>query len=98
MTKQQRIQWLKTCTAKERRGYYGEVANLGCVVCGMQACTHHCYGSQFPAKREHRPCIPLCYKHHQGDGGIHSGKQSFEDYYGTQDEMLEKVEGKLEQN
>ena len=98
MKREERIEWLKGCTQKERREYYGEVANLRCIICGKLANTHHCYGHNFPAKREFRPCVPLCYDHHQGNGGIHSGKQTFEDTYGDQDYLLLLTEAHLEQS
>ena len=95
MTKEERILFLRACSVKKRREYYGKVAGIGCLICGNNTDIHHCYGNQFPAKREHRPVIPLCHKHHQGDGGIHDGKESFENYYGTQDELLLKTEAYL---
>ena len=96
MTKYERIQFLRTCSAKQRREYYGHVADVMCIICGCSASVHHAYGTFFPAKREHRPAIPLCYEHHQGRGGIHNGKSSFEDYYGSQDYLLLLTEDKLD--
>ena len=96
MTLAERVEWLKSCTDKQRRGYYGEVAELNCLICGASAAVHHCVGNKFPAKRPHRPVVPLCYNHHQGQGGIHDGKESFEQYYGTQESLLAITEARLD--
>ena len=103
MTKQARIDWLRNCTAKERSAYYDSVASIGCLVCRdvVNVAIHHCTGHGFPASRLLRPVIPLCtnkqtgFGHHQGNGSIHAGKASFQAKYGTQDELLEKVEAML---
>lgn len=96
MTKNERIAHLQRLSEKKRREYYGEVAEIGCIICGSVACIHHAYGNRFPSKRAHRPVIPLCYYHHQGDGGIHNGKQSFEDEWGDQEYLLLLTEAKLD--
>ena len=103
MTKTARISWLQQCTVKERRVYYGEVASQGCLICcdTTHVNIHHCTGNGFPSKREHRPVIPLCtnlstgFGHHQGNGSIHAGKQTFQDKYGTQDDLLFLTEENL---
>jgi hypothetical protein len=95
MNKLQRIEWLKTCTKKERDAYYSNVSALNCVICGSPPALHHLSGNGFPAKREHRPVIPLCYAHHQGHDGIHTAKQTFEQRHGSQSFLLEKVEALL---
>jgi hypothetical protein len=63
---------------------------LGCIITGEPAALHHCYGHGFPAKREHRPVIPLRPDLHQGQYGeaIHAGKETWEAIYGTQEELL----------
>ena len=32
-------------------------------------------------------CLPLCFDHHQGEHGIHTDKQRFEELYGTEKEL-----------
>ena len=104
MDKDSRIEWLKQCSVKERQAYYNDVRKFGCMICCDVANVnlHHCTGHNFPATRSHRPVIPLCtnlstgYGHHQGNGSIHDGKASFQEKYGTQDELLDLIEEKLE--
>jgi hypothetical protein len=95
MNKTARIEWLKTCSKKERDDYYNSVASLGCIICKAPPALHHLSGNGFPAKRQHRPVIPLCYAHHQGHAGIHTQKETFQQRHGSQDYLLEKVEGLL---
>jgi len=95
MTCEDRVDFLRNCTDKQRREYYDDVAKIGCILCGNHADIHHCCGHQFPAKRKHRPVIGLCYHHHQGEQGIHAGRASWVDYYGDQKELLARVEDKL---
>jgi hypothetical protein len=40
-------------------------------------------------RSSHYDTIPLCYFHHQGQGGIHHNKKIFEKKYGTEQEILE---------
>jgi hypothetical protein len=97
MTATERIAWLKTCTASQRKAYYAEVASIGCLLCrAREVELHHLYGHGWPANRQHRPVIPLAPEFHRGRFGIHNGKQSFEAAYGTQEELLIKTEELLE--
>ena len=97
MDKESRIAWLKTCTASQRREYYNQVASLSCAISGRHDVElHHCSGHGFPAKRLHRPVIPLATMYHRGANGIHSGKKTWEKIYGTQEELLIKTEELLE--
>ena len=106
MTKEERISWLKTCTARQRKEYYQAILMAGCAACGApyrsegpnRTTVHHCYGHGFPAKRDHRPVVGLCAFtcHQNGPDAIHSGKRSFEDRWGTQQELLKRVEQRVD--
>lgn len=78
----------------------GEVAELGCIVCRLEyqifspAEVHHLReDTGLALKSDDR--IPLCAVHHRlGNYGMafHAGKEAFEANFGTQLELLEKVE------
>lgn len=90
--------WLNT-TKKRQRELDDAVASLGCIICGQTAEIHHCYGLQYPAKRDPRPRIPLCPRHHRLGGrgvAIHAGKKSFESNFGEQETLLCATLSKLE--
>jgi hypothetical protein len=103
-----RIQWLKTCTARQREAYYDATVKAGCAACKSpyretgtnRTALHHCVGHGFPAKREHRPVIGLCaFTCHQfGPEAFHSGRKSFEAKHGTQLELLTEVERRMKGN
>ena len=105
MNLQQRIDFLKSCTKRERNDYYHSVAVMGCIACGRahtptgteRTSLHHPNGHGFPAKRDHTPVIPLCLTscHQYGKESLHRAKTTFQQKYGTQAELLEKVEIKL---
>ena len=90
---------LKHLTRSERDNHYDKVAALGCIICCDVAAIHHCKGNPtFPAKREHRPVIPLCHRHHQDHGrgvSFHPFEKEWESIYGTQQELLELVNERL---
>lgn len=98
----QRI-WMKP-TAEQRR-HMGRVAELGCIVCrhwfGLfsPAQVHHIRAGNGLAQRDHDRVIPLCYQHHQsGVHGvaIHAGRLEWESRWGTEEELLERVNRLLE--
>lgn len=85
-------------TNKDRREHYSRVAALGCIITGeTDVEIHHCYGLQFPVRRDHRPVIPLAARLHRGSYGeaIHAGKEKWESIYGTQEELLELTNKRL---
>jgi len=83
--------------------HYGVVAALGCLVCrdtGMEishtpAQLHHPYGRK--GNKEYK-VIPLCFHHHQSGArnelfvSLHPWKREFEARYGTEKDLLSKVE------
>ena len=86
-------------TTKERR-YFAKVALIGCVVCKNNGfddtpCEIHHIGNGTMGKRSNnKDVIPLCHIHHRTGGNgvaVHSGRESFEANFGTEQELLEQV-------
>ena len=84
----------KTPTLEEKR-HMGRVQQLGCIVCAGPASVHHA-GTGAGGRRDHMKVLPLCYYHHQGEQGIHTlGRKRWGAVYGTEDELLAKVDAAL---
>lgn len=82
----------KTATTAEK-AHLSRVAALGCMVCRMPAQVHHC-GTHLGGGRDHMRVIPLCVTHHTNGGygvAIHAGKAKWQKTYGTEQELLDKV-------
>ena len=82
---------------KEIQLKYKEAVSYGCVVCKKMygiytvPSIHHLTGAGMGLKS--KLFIPLCFEHHQGSEGIHHlGNFTWEDKYGTQEELLEYYE------
>ena len=80
---------------KEIIKQYEKMIAFGCVVFknmyGIYTppCIHHFTGAGMGLKNKEK-FIPLCHHHHQGKEGIHHiGKFTWEDRFGTQEELLE---------
>lgn len=86
------------------------LAEMGCIVClnhGLGASPaeiHHLKGtgwSSMGKKSSDRHTIPLCPIHHRTGGGGHVGYHQspaeFERRYGTQMDLLERVDRRLDQ-
>lgn len=81
--------------------HLARVAQLECIVCKNQELkqlfrteVHHLIGMGLGKKASDLFTIPLCSFHHRlGNKGeaIHSGKQSFEKKFGTQQNLLEQT-------
>jgi len=70
------------------------VAILGCILCGGPATIHHC-GTYLSGGRNHKRVISLCWQHHLGPEGIDGkviSKREWEKRYGTEEELLAKVD------
>lgn len=78
---------------KETKKHYGEIANLGCVLClflklGQTPCEIH-HIRRYGGKRDNAPVIGLCTEHHRGNTGVHGlGAKGFEKRYGISQEFL----------
>ena len=83
---------------KSERDYMSRVADLGCICCGQPAELHHPRKhTGLGLRSSHFDVIPLCPNHHRlGKVSVHLGKVEFEKRYGTQLEILEKVNREIE--
>jgi hypothetical protein len=76
------------------RQYLGKVASLGCMICKMPAEIHHIRTGQGHMRAKYTQVIPLCHRHHRTGGygvAIHAGIKAWEEMFGTELDMLEKV-------
>lgn len=79
------------------RQHLGKVAAIGCIICRMPAEIHHVRSGMGMGQRNTNfNVIPLCHKHHRTGGhgvALHAGKKTFEEKFGTELELLERVKG-----
>ena len=73
--------------------HLARVAQLPCVICGAWPVqVHHCICGRFSQRKAgDYETIPLCYEHHLGADGIHSGKETWVSKYGADHEYLPVV-------
>ena len=88
---------------KAEREYMSKVANHGCIACEIDgkislAEIHHIRNHTGMGLRpSHFDTIPLCSGHHRTNKiSVHLGKKEFERRYGTEQEILEKVNREIE--
>ena len=75
------------------------LVELGCIICRRPAEIHHLRSGVGMGQRS-KDMIPLCPEHHRlGNRGtaFHAGPRSFEERYGTESELLERVRRALEE-
>jgi hypothetical protein len=82
------------------RIHLSKVAAIGCIICRMPAEIHHIRaGMGMGQRNNHFNAIPLCHKHHRTGGhgvALHAGQKTFEAKFGTELELLEKVNKLIE--
>lgn len=81
------------------RLHMDRVAALGCLICYSPATIHHC-GTHMGGGRDHMRVVPLCWAHHLGPEGIDGkkiSKRQWEEKYGTEEELLQRVKKLLGQ-
>ncbi len=95
---------------KAERDHMERVAALGCIVCrehyggATPAGIHHLRGHPWSGggqRASHYDVIPLCGRHHQTGGygvAYHAGAQAWEERFGTQGELLARVQELLAQS
>lgn len=77
------------------------ITQLGCIVCGGPAEIHHLTGAGMGQKAPHDQTIGLCHMHHRTGGpgfALHAGEKTWEEIYGTQEELLEKQNRLIERH
>jgi len=80
-----------------------KMVEFGCCVCrwyceedDLPPCTLHHLRDKTGMGRKDEKIIPLCHTHHLGKLGIHQiGKQTWEDRYGTQQELYNRLQEEL---
>jgi hypothetical protein len=90
---------------KAERQHYDRLSQLGCIACLVAGYgysppeIHHARnGAGMGQKSHYLKAIPLCHAHHRTGGygtALHAGQKAFEDRYGTESELLAKVESLL---
>lgn len=84
---------------KAEKEYLNRVAELGCIICESPAEIHHkSRGAGMGRKSSNYETIPLCHVHHRTGGygvAIHEGLETFESIFGTEDELIQKVQKML---
>lgn len=86
---------------KAEKLHLSRVAELRCIVCRNEglgdspAEIHHCSsGTGMSVRADNFHVIPLCHTHHRTGGhgvAIHAGRQSWENNFGTETELLVQV-------
>ncbi|EML9401320.1 DUF968 domain-containing protein [Citrobacter freundii] len=86
---------------KAEKFHLSRVAELRCIVCRNEglgdspAEIHHCSsGTGMSVRADNFHVIPLCHTHHRTGGhgvAIHAGRQSWENNFGTETELLVQV-------
>ncbi|HHT8272969.1 TPA: Ref family recombination enhancement nuclease [Citrobacter braakii] len=86
---------------KAEKLHLSRVAELRCIVCRNEglgetpAEIHHCSsGTGMSVRADNFHVIPLCHTHHRTGGhgvAIHAGRQSWENKFGTETELLVQV-------
>jgi hypothetical protein len=90
---------VKRAATKEEQAHMDAVRELGCLICERPAAIHHTRCGQGAGQRaSHFSVLPLCADHHQNGGhgvAFHAGKKTWQERYGTEQELLERVKEKL---
>ena len=84
---------------KDEKEWQRRVRELGCLICERPASLHHIrHGVGKAQKADEYNVLPLCPDHHQNGGhgvAFHAGKKTWQEIYGTEEELLEQVKEKL---
>ena len=78
---------------KAQKTRWDKVASIGCIIdgCSETPSIHHAKTGG-GGRKDHDKILPLCWKHHQGQAGIHTlGRRTWQDLFGTEQELLDKV-------
>lgn len=79
-------------STKKQRALWERLREFGCIICGAHAEIHHC-GTGMGGRKDHDKVIPLSTDHHTGKNGIHTvGRPIWQLAYGTEAELMGKIE------
>ncbi len=83
----------KKAATKEEKEYMCRVSELCCSACNVYGVeVHHVRNfTGMGLRPSHYDTIPLCFDCHRGHDGVHLAKKSFEEKYGSQQEMIRKT-------
>jgi len=57
---------------KFEKFHMDRIGDMGCLICEMPTNIHHLLRCPWARiKRQHDAVVPLCWDHHQGQGGVH---------------------------
>ena len=97
---------MKKSHTKAEREHMNNVAALPCIACWVSGVItpdvqlHHIRAGVGKGQRaDHFKVLPLCYLHHIGGGhgvAFHAGKQTWQDIFGTEADLLRRVNKLLE--
>lgn len=83
---------------KKQRKFWEIIRALGCMVAHCKRWDieiHHCETGA-GGRKDHDKVIPLCHYHHRGACGIHTiGRKVWQDNFGTEQQLMDKLEGIL---
>ena len=86
-------------TKKERKARFESLSEYGCIICMRPPEIHHLIGYKYSSlskKADDSNTIPLCVEHHRGQQGIHHmGMRVWEEVFGTQEQLLNKLNKRL---
>ena len=83
-------------TVAQGKAHMAKVARLSCIVCGARPVHVHHAKTGGGGRKNDMLVLPLCHRHHTGKDGIHTvSRPIWQLSYGTETELLEKVEEKL---
>ena len=81
---------------KAEREHMARVKEMPCIICGNWPVDVHHAETKMGLRKDHMRVLPLCYLHHRGELGIGTlGRKAWEKRFGTQRELLDKLERML---
>lgn len=84
---------------KGDRSNWERIRALGCIICGTSNPHLHHALTGSGRRKDDTKVLPLCYFHHQGEQGIHTlGRKVWQALYGTETELLDKVDKLIASN
>lgn len=91
---------MKRKPTKAEREHMNKVAQIPCMACGAHPVElhHPRRGMGVGMRASNFDVIPLCPAHHRTGGfgvAFHAGRKTWESIFGTESELLEKLQGLL---
>ena len=71
------------------------VGSYSCMICGKEANVHHLAGIGAGKKASDLLVMPLCFKHHQGEDGVHNGIEEWEKKYKPQLQFIYEINERI---